>query len=76
MAAYYQWLKGVRRRAAVRSRCWRWIEDAVARASGGRLVAITAAPTTAATPDRSRRSARRRTRRTPVSVPTGKDELH
>jgi hypothetical protein len=40
MNAYSQWLRGVRRRAAVRSRCWRWLEDAIAGASGKRVGAI------------------------------------
>jgi hypothetical protein len=48
MAGYRQWLKGVRRRAAVRSRCWRWVEDAASRVSRKRFVALTAALTTAA----------------------------
>jgi hypothetical protein len=43
MTAYSQWLRGVRRRAAVRSRCWRWLEDAIAGASGKRVGAIVAA---------------------------------
>ena len=47
MAAYRQWLKGVRRRAAVRSRYWRWVEDAVAGASGKRVGGIVAALATA-----------------------------
>jgi hypothetical protein len=48
MTAYNQWLRGVRRRAAVRSRCWRWLEDAVAGASGKRVWGIAAALATAA----------------------------
>lgn len=33
MGAYSQWLQGVRRRAAVRSRWWRWVENTVSGAS-------------------------------------------
>jgi len=48
MRAYFQWLKGVRRRAAVRSRCWRWVEAAVSAASAKRFGGIAAALATAA----------------------------
>jgi len=49
MRTYYQWLNGVRRRAAVRSRCWRWVEHAVSTASAKRFGGIAAALATAAT---------------------------
>ena len=47
----------------------------MALASGGRLVPFAAAPTTAAALGRSRRTARRRTQRTPESAQTGKGKL-
>ena len=43
MRAYYQWLQGVRRRAAVRSRCWRWVENALSAVSAKRFGGIAAA---------------------------------
>jgi hypothetical protein len=48
MRAYGQWLRGVRRRAAVRWRCWRWVEEAVSGAPGKRFSGIAAALATAA----------------------------
>jgi hypothetical protein len=48
MGSYSQWLKGVRRRAAVRSRCWRWVEDAVAGAPDRWLRGVAAVLATAA----------------------------
>ena len=40
MRAYRQWLNGVRRRAAVRSRMWRAIEAALAGASAPRITRV------------------------------------
>lgn len=48
MRAYRQWLNGVRRRAAVRSRMWRAIEAALAGASAPRITRVGAALATAA----------------------------
>lgn len=48
MSAYYQWLKGVRRRAAVRWRCWRWVETAVSAVPAKRFGGIVAALATGA----------------------------